>query len=222
MSTTSAIGNTTSSTSSTSKSSTSSSSELGMNDFLTLLSAQLQNQDPNNPLDANAFVSELAQLTSVSSLQSMQTSLTSLSDTMRSSQAMSGASLVGHQILTNADSSYYTAGGTLSGAVTVPEGARSVTVSISDSSGQVVRQMSLDTTAGSQTFSWDGVTSSGTSAPSGTYKISITANVAGTTESLQPMLIGTVGSVSIDSNGGVSLNTSELGTVALSDVQQIA
>ncbi|MFT3907067.1 MAG: flagellar hook capping FlgD N-terminal domain-containing protein [Steroidobacteraceae bacterium] len=229
MSTTNAVGNSASSTATSAataaaagSSSGSSASSLGINDFLTLMSTQLQNQDPFKPLDGTQFVAQLAQFGTVSSLKSMQDSLSTLTDSLRSSQALSGASLVGHQVLTNADSSNYTAGSTLSGAVDVPAGAQNVKVTITDASGAVVREMSVSNTEGTQSFSWDGATTGGTAAPSGSYKVGVSATVGGQSQKLQPQLIGTVGSISIDSSGGVTVNTPELGSVALNDVQQIA
>ena len=69
---------------------------LDINDFLTLMSTQLNNQDPLKPLDSTAFVAQLAQFGTVSGIQSMQASLATLSDSLRASQALSGATLVGH------------------------------------------------------------------------------------------------------------------------------
>ena len=80
---------------------------LDINDFLTLMTAQLNNQDPLKPLDSTAFVAQLAQFGTVSGIQSMQNSLATLSDSLRSSQALSGATLVGHHILAPASTATY-------------------------------------------------------------------------------------------------------------------
>jgi len=80
----------------TTASSTSSSKALVSNDeFLQILIAQLQNQDPLNPTDANQFVTELAQMTQVQSLQNMETSLGSISTSLGSGSLSQWVSTVG-------------------------------------------------------------------------------------------------------------------------------
>src|ERR1700728_2056288 len=98
-------------------------SALSVNDFLTLMTAQLQNQDPTQPLDPSTFVTQLAQFGTVAGVDSMQTSLASLPSTLLANQALSSATLVGQTVLTQANSAQYTAGQSLTGAVQVPAGS---------------------------------------------------------------------------------------------------
>ena len=87
---------------STAASSAGSTQALISNDeFLQILIAQLQNQDPLNPTDANQFVTELAQMTQVQSLQSMQSSLQSLSSSLGSGSMSQWASAVGDYMQVN-------------------------------------------------------------------------------------------------------------------------
>src|SRR5208337_1899101 len=90
---------------------------LTMNDFLTLMTAQLQNQDPLSPTDSNQFLAQLSELSTVEGISQMNTTMTNLSTSLLSSQALSSASLVGQSVLTPASSAAFTAGGVLSGAV---------------------------------------------------------------------------------------------------------
>ena len=213
-----ALGSTTSSTASINNSATS----LGINDFLTLMSTQLENQDPTQPLDSTAFVSQLAQFGTVSGIQGMQSTIQSLSDSMRASQTLTGASMVGHAVLAASSTANLTSGSTVSGAVTVPANTSSVELNIKDASGAVVRQIQIASDAGQEAFTWDGLTDSGAQAPTGTYTLSVNATVSGVAQSLSPSVIGTVTSVSIDtSTNAVTLNTPQLGSVALSAVQQV-
>jgi flagellar basal-body rod modification protein FlgD len=192
-------------------------------DFLTLMSAQLRNQDPLNPTDSNQFLAQLAQLSTVSGIASMNTTMTNLSTSLLSSQALSSATLVGHRIQIPASSAAYASGQPLSGVVQVPAGASSVTLTITDASGAVVRQTTGSPGAGSQPFSWDGTTDSGATAPNGTYTVTATAVVNGKTEAASTLLEGTVTSVTLGASGsGVTLNTPELGAVALGTVTQIS
>jgi flagellar basal-body rod modification protein FlgD len=197
-------------------------STLDINDFLTLMSTQLNNQDPLKPLDSTAFVAQLAQFGTVSGIQSMQTSLATLSGSLRASQALSGATLVGHAILAPGDSASYTAGSELYGTLQVPQGASGLAVNVYDAAGQLVRHLNVPATAGEQQFSWDGLADSGAALPSGRYTVKAVANVGGAGQSLQPSLYATVGSVSIGSDGtSLTLNTRELGAVALGSVARI-
>ncbi len=77
--------------------------ELGQNAFLKLMIAQLKNQDPMKPQDPSEFMSQLAQFSQVTSTQNMEKSITGLSDSMRSTQVINGTNLMGHQILSPAD-----------------------------------------------------------------------------------------------------------------------
>ncbi len=194
---------------------------LTMNDFLTLMTAQLQNQDPLDPTDSNEFLDQLSELSTVEGISQLNTSLSSLSSSMLSSQAVSSAALVGQTVLAQASSADYT-GGTLSGAVEVPSGASAVTLTISNASGDVIGSMQLPTTAGLQSFSWNGTNPSGATVADGTYTVSATAEVGGASQTATTYLNGTVSSVSLDSSSNsVLLNSPQLGSVALGNVLQI-
>jgi flagellar basal-body rod modification protein FlgD len=230
MSTTNPIGSTTTASqlgqvASAASTGSSASAPLGgltMNDFLTLMTAQLQNQDPLSPTDSNQFLAQLSELSTVEGISQMNTTMTNLSTSLLSSQALSSASLVGQSVLTPASAASYTSGGTLSGAVQVPTGASSVTLTITNAAGAIVGQMAVPSGSGLQGFSWNGTALNGSAAPSGNYSVSATAIVGGKTEAASTLLDGTVQSVSLATSGtGVTLNTPELGPVALSAVQQI-
>lgn len=198
-----------------------SASELDVSDFLTLMTSQLQNQDPLNPLDSTAFVAQLAQFGTVSGIQSMQTSLSTLSSALQSSQMLTGASLVGHAVLASASSAQYY-GGSLNGQVTIPPGTSSARLTISDASGQAVRHIALDPSAGPQAFAWDGKSDSGEQLPPGLYTLQAVSTSGLTNQSLETFLDGTVRSVSLEaSGGGLTVNTAELGAISLDKVREI-
>jgi flagellar basal-body rod modification protein FlgD len=191
---------------------------LNQNDFLTLMIAQLKQQNPLSPADPSQFLSQLAQMTEVSSMQNMQSDLSS---SLRSSQASSAVGLVGHQVLAPATTVSLATGGTVSGAVDTPAGASSVTVTLSDSSGKAVRTITTPAASDLTSFSWDGLTDAGTFAPAGQYQISGSANVVGATQSASPLVVSRVASVTIDpSTQTLDLNTDN-GTVALSSVRVV-
>jgi len=196
--------------------------DLGIDDFLALMTAQLKNQDPMKPLDSTEFVAQLAQFGTVSGVQNMQTSLANLTDSMRAAQALQGTSLVGHDVLAPAESASIQAGGSVRGAIDVPVGTSSVQMVVKDSSGQVVRNVSFTPTDGMREFVWDGTDDRGAALPAGTYGFSAIANVGGTNEALDVLLSGRVSSVSIDAGGaGLTLNTTALGALSLADVRRV-
>ena len=222
---TSPVNSTTNGTTTGGTSGSSNSNGLGgltMNDFLTLMTAQLQNQDPLNPTDSNEFLSQLSELSTVEGISQLNTSMGTLSNSMLASQAVNSAGLVGQTILAPASAGELASGSSLSGAVNVPSGASSVVLTITDAAGATVDKIAVSANAGMQGFSWDGTTSSGGTAPPGVYNISAAAVVGNTSEAANTYMNGTVSSVTLDPSGSeVLLNTPQLGSVALSNVQQI-
>lgn len=195
---------------------------LGIDEFLTLMTTQLKNQDPMKPLEGTEFVAQLAQFGTVSGIQQMQSSMEALAASLRSTQALNGATLVGRDILAPADSVNLTEGVAVSGELEMPEGTSSVEIRITDPTGAAVREMSLEPAGGTTTFTWDGLRDDGTSAASGTYDIEAIANVGGANESLDVLMTSRVWSVTIDSAGsGLTLNTAALGAVSMADVRRV-
>lgn len=195
--------------------------ELGINEFLHLMTVQLRNQDPMKPLDATDFVAQLAQFGSVSGIQNMQGSVESLASSLRSNQVLNGASLVGREVLFAANEATVVSGETVRGQFDVPEGTSNITIVIKDAQGQAVRTMTAMPSAGINNFEWDGMTADGAVAPSGAYEIEAVANVGGSSYSLETLLTTRVTSVSIDSLGtNLTLNTG-IGAVSLADVRRV-
>lgn len=195
---------------------------LGIEDFLTLMTTQLKNQDPMKPLEGTEFVAQLAQFGAVSGIQQMQGSIETLAGSLRSTQAVNGATLVGRDVLARADSFVLTPGSPVKGEVEVPSGASSLQIRITDSSGAVVRELKMVPTAGTNSFTWDGLRADGTAAEAGEYDIEAIASDGSDHLSLDIVMAGRVSSVTIDAQGtGLTLNTSALGSVAMADVRRV-
>lgn len=198
---------------------------LGGTDFLTLMLAQLKNQDPTSPVDSNTFLTQLAQLSEVQGITSLNTNFSALSNSLTSNQALQASSLLGHQALVNSSTATLAAGATVSGAVNVPQTTSQVTLSITNSSGALVSQINLGAQPpGLANFSWNGIMGSGAPAPAGTY--TLTAQYAGATSgstAATTLINGTVESVSMGAGStGLTLNVSGVGSVPFSSVQQIS
>jgi flagellar basal-body rod modification protein FlgD len=194
--------------------------QLGQNEFLQLMLAQLKNQDPFKAMDPSQFLGQLAQFGTVTGIQDMQAAFTSLSDAMRSSQVLDGASMVGRDVLVPSDTVTLHADGTVKGSIDVPKGLTGLMVNIRDSAGALVRRMTLPTDSGNHEFTWDGLRDDGTRAAAGDYDIEAIGSLDGQSGSLEMLFSSRVNSVTIDSSGLV-LNTNDLGARPLSDVRRV-
>jgi flagellar basal-body rod modification protein FlgD len=198
---------------------------LGGTNFLTLMLAQLKNQDPTSPVDSNQFLNQLASLSTVQGITQLNTSFGSLSTSLVSSQALQASSLLGHQALVSSKTANLTANGSVSGAVDVPQTTSQAVVNISDSSGTLVRQINLGAqSTGLANFSWDGKLQDGSQAAAGQYTLS--AQFAGATSgatAASTYVNGVVQSVTMGAGQtGLTLNVSGLGSVPFSGVKQIS
>jgi flagellar basal-body rod modification protein FlgD len=194
---------------------------LGQEQFLQLMIAQLKNQDPFKAMDPSEFLGQLAQFSTVSGIQDMQTSFASLAESMRSSQMLDGAAMIGREVLVTASDAVLGEEGSVLGAVDMPVGASEVAILISDASGQVVRTMRLPAGAGLTEFEWDGLKDDGTRAQAGEYALEAVANMDGAAYSLETLMSSRVSSVTIDTQRGLVLNTSTLGARSLADVRRV-
>ncbi len=189
--------------------------QINEQDFLQLISTQLENQDPLDPTDPTQFLAQIEGLSEVSSLQSMQS-------TLQAQQLTSGAALLGQNVLAPSTTATLSSGGTVSGAVQAPTGASNLTVTITDASGATVSSFGVTPqSSGFTSFNWNGTTSSGSAAPAGTYTVNVTATVGGSSESVSPYIQSQVQSVTIDpTTQALDVNTNN-GTVPLSSVVSV-
>ncbi|HCA26434.1 MAG TPA: flagellar hook assembly protein FlgD [Betaproteobacteria bacterium] len=188
--------------------------------FLKLLVAQMQNQDPMNPLDNAQVTTQMAQISTVTGVSQLNATLKSMAAAFTSSQALQAAGVIGHDVLAPG-STLTLQNGAATAGVDLPGPADKVVVSILDSAGNVIHSVDLGSQqAGSLAFQWDGKTDSGATAANGVYSFKVDATQGGKSVKPTPLAMGQVGSVTLGANGAV-LNVAGLGTVAMSDVKQI-
>lgn len=197
--------------------------------FLKLLTTQLQNQDPLNPMDNAQITSQIAQISTVTGIQSLNTTLQTLLAAAQDGQTTQAAGLVGQAVmvpgstltLTTTTSSSGTTTTAAVGAYTLAGAADKVTVTIKNSDGQVVRTLNFDAqNAGLHDFSWDGTTDTGGTAAVGNYTISVAASNGSDKVTTNALTLGTVRSV-ISNGNGFTLDVGSLGTFSIDDVKQI-
>ncbi len=192
-------------------------------EFLTLMLAQIQNQDPLKPMDNGEFLTQLAQIETAGGIADLQRSTNDVVNALQSSQALQASSMVGRSVVVPSDVSSLS-NGRLGGSVAVYEEADRVEVKIYSESGSLVKTIDLGSLLkGIADFSWDGTDESGNSLPDGQYEIKSTAwYSSGVTEELPTMAIARVESVTIGGGSqGIALNLDGLGSWRMADVLQI-
>ena len=204
--------------------------------FLKLLVAQMKNQDPLNPMDNAQVTSQMAQLSTVTGINRLNDTMDLLMSSLSVNQMLEAASMIGHGVLVNGDSTVLSQGpdfedengNIVPGAsisvmgVELADRASDVLVNIYNQNGGLVYTMTLGgAEAGVMPISWDGSTTNGDTAPPGRYTFTVSASFGGQSVRANPLSFGEVMSVSQGSDYKVTLNVLTLGTVRLSDIRQI-
>lgn len=199
------------------------------NQFLTLLTAQLQNQDPLNPLENTELTSQLAQINTVSGIAGISEKITALMSALNNNQGIQAASIIGKNILTNGNqitlSSYTDESGNTSsaayGGIKLESNADKVVVKITNGSTEV-RSIDLGAkNAGIVSFAWDGIDNYGNLRTDGNYKFTVEATQQDSGVIATTMQYSPVYAVSRNSTGDFVLDLGDKGTIKLDEVQQI-
>src|SRR5262249_14066280 len=147
------------------------------NTFLTLLTTQLQNQDPLSPMDSNQFTQQLVEFSQVEQQIDTNNNLQSLIALGQSNTLSSSASYLGKSItLTPANGAPQNSSCTWRYAPGAD--AANTTLTVTDSTGKVVYTEPGETSSGGHDFTWDGTDSSGNQLPDGVYKLSVASNAS--------------------------------------------
>ncbi|MEH2920935.1 flagellar hook assembly protein FlgD [Samsonia erythrinae] len=203
-----------------SASSTSSADDL-QNQFLTLLVAQLKNQDPTNPMSNDQLVSQLAQLNTVSGIEKLNTTLGSISGQIDNNQSMQATTLIDHGVMIPGKDILVGQETSTPFGVELEKAAEVVTVTVNDATGKAVRTVELGPlSAGVHSFNWDSKLADGTAAPDGAYTFTASASTGGAQQVVQPLSYGVVNAVT-RADGGVVLDLGLRGKATLDDVRQI-
>ncbi len=197
--------------------------ELGQNEFLKLMTTQLANQDPLQPMENGDFMGQIAQFGTVNGITDLLASFKDLAANLQSSQALQASNLIGRQVLVNLDQGYLPQGGSLVGAAELASSSSDVAVNVFDSSGEVIARVELGAQpAGLTQFQWDGTTFGGQKAPAGRYRIEIEATYGDSTESITPQVIDNVRSLTLGGLGQeMQVELENLGSVSFNQVNQI-
>lgn len=205
--------------------------------FLTLLIAQMKNQDPTNPMDNSQLTSQLAQISTLSGIEKLNTTLGIVSGQIDNSLSVNASNMIGRGVMVPGEKILVAttpAEGSTDNennmeTITTPFGfelsrdADSVVITIRDENGNVVREVDLGKVpAGVSSFSWDGELNDGTIAADGSYTFTVNASYDGqkipATSLSYSMVYGVINS---RINNTVLLDLGISGTVSIHDVRQI-
>lgn len=188
------------------------------NQFLTLLVAQLQNQDPTSPMDNAQMTSQMAQISTVSGIEKLNDTVSNVTGQFAQMQMLQGTSLIGHSILTSGNGLSVTDSGQASAAFDLDSAASNATVTITNSAGELVDTLKLSgLNAGRNYFSWDASNYSGDKTQL-RYGVQATANnaeVKATTLTASNVLAATV------SNGALKLELANGSSVDYNSIKSV-
>ncbi len=151
--------------------------QMGKDEFLKLLTYQLQNQDPMNPMDQSKMTGELAQFSQLEQLSNLNTKFDQVQKNQGVQEKFYAASFVGKQVVTSGSSMKLNQEGDNADVLFKLDGeAGKVMIRIIDDKNQIVGEMWKEgMSAGSHSVTWNGVTLDGQLAAPGTYKAQVKA-----------------------------------------------
>ncbi|MHB8786283.1 MAG: flagellar hook assembly protein FlgD [Thauera sp.] len=188
--------------------------------FLKLLTTQLKNQDPLNPMENAEVTSQLAQMSTVDGIERLNKMFQSFVDSQNANDSMQAAALVGRGVLVEGRKLALTESGAI-GGFELDAAADKVVLSIKDASGLEVKQIQLDdVAAGSQNFVWDGTANDGSRAADGVYSLELSATMEGEKVTARTLEFGPVTSV-IRGAAGTDFQVGSLGIFKYNDIKQI-
>ena len=216
---------------------------LGRDQFLELMIAQLNNQNPLEPQENGEFIAQLAQFSTVEGISNMSDGFDTLSASMRSSQALQASSLVGGAVTADGeDTSNLRYGDLIYGTAKVEPGADNLQLRIEDQMGQSIETVDLGYQPdGDMVFKWNGldlevngnvidldhsdmpVDEDGNILPheEGGYRFAVTGTVMGEQQSMDVAMSSRVESVAILDGNKVQLHLDNGNTATLDQVQRI-
>lgn len=196
--------------------------DMNQSDFLTLMTAQLKNQDPFAPVDNTQMVAQMAQFSSLSGISEMNTTLKAIADKLGGASLGDALGYVGKTVLVEGSSAYPRTSGGLAGAVNLDSDATNVTVTISNAKGETLRSIDMGAQEkGAVAWDWDGTTDSGDPAGDGPFTVKVTASDGKGMVKASPLVWAPVSTVSMGSDGAPVLTLPGIGQVPLSAVWQV-
>ncbi len=198
---------------------TGSAQSMGKDDFLKLLVAQLQHQDPLNPADPTEFTSQLSEFSSLEQLFSVNEQLGRLAGNQGDLERLSALSLIGREVVSQGGS-FRLEGSPVSLGYRLEQPASEVQLQVRDLSGRLVAALPAPSLgAGEHFLSWDGRDASGRPLPIGDYALTVSARSGETTLSAASLVRGVVTGVDLAAAGSRLLTSA--GSFGVADVATV-
>lgn len=199
------------------------SSNMDQSDFLTLMTAQMKNQDPFDPVDNTQMVAQMAQFSSLAGISEMNTTLQAIAAKLGATSTADMVSWVGRTVLTEGSTAYPRTDGSLGGVIELGADAAEVNVVIEGPNGEILKNVSLGAAKAGQTeFEWDGSTDTGEPAGAGPFKIRVAAqNADGGAVTAKPLVWAPVTSVAMGTDGNPLLTLPGIGQVSTTAIRKI-
>ncbi len=196
--------------------------QLNQSSFLTLMTTQLMNQNPTEPMDNGDFLGQMAQFSTVSGIQDLNGSIKSLLDNSVQSQILQASSIVGKEVLVKSEPFVNDNADTIEGMVGLDTSAERLEVQVFNASNAVIRTIPItNSSTGQHSFAWDGLDDSGNAAPAGTYRFAAEVTRNDDVSTTPVFVFDKVDSVQFNSDYKISLSLAHQGNIDFDQISQI-
>jgi len=199
------------------------SDKMDQTSFLTLMTAQMKNQDPFKPVDNTQMVAQMAQFSSLAGISEMNTTLQAIAAKLGATSTADMVGWVGRTVLTEGATAYPRTDGSLGGVIELGADAKEVNVVIEGPKGEILKNVQLGALkAGQSDFEWDGKTDSGEAAGGGPFTIRVAArNADGNAVTAKSLVWAPVTSVAMGADGVPRLTLPGLGQIPTTAIRKI-
>ncbi|WP_343154027.1 flagellar hook assembly protein FlgD [Buchnera aphidicola (Aphis aurantii)] len=191
------------------------------NNFLSLLIAQIKNQDPTDPIKNTELTSQLAQINTATGIERLNNSVGRFSDKINQNQNIQISSLIGHRVMIPSSQIVHTKNINTEFGINLISHATSVEIKILDGKGKVLHVNKMENAEpGIYSFIWNGVDLDNKIIPTGKYNISVTAKNKDKDIPVETLCEALVNSI-ITSNRDPIIDLGAMGTTTLSKIRKI-
>ncbi|XDZ64923.1 flagellar hook assembly protein FlgD [Alphaproteobacteria bacterium LSUCC0684] len=193
--------------------------QLGQEDFLKLMTTQLQNQDPFAPMENAEFIAQMAQFSTVTGITEMGESLKGLASQLKEFRIATASSLLGSSVMVPGNVARPDSNGEIHGMIDLPSTSTMTQLTFSDANGTPIHSMDLGPSqAGLVGFAWEDIPED-VLASNTPLRVDVYADFGNGMESLTPSVFAEVFSASVgDDTTGVMLDVRDYGQVRAADV----
>tara|TARA_B100000287_G_scaffold35145_1_gene32419 strand:- start:75 stop:770 length:696 start_codon:yes stop_codon:yes gene_type:complete len=193
--------------------------QLGQEDFLKLMTTQLQNQDPFAPMENGEFIAQMAQFSTVTGITSMDESLKNVAAKLGETRIATAANMLGHSVLVPGKIARADDDGSVNGVIDLPSAATNVNVVFKSQNGEILDTINLgNQSSGLVGFAWHGAPKDMIESDEPIF-VEAYANSGKGMEGVSSSIFAEVLSSSAgDGDSGVMLDVRDYGTISANEV----